>query len=132
MFDGQFLVCLTKKTAVPYLDDCIISFSTAEEHIQRLRELHEKFRSANLKKATKFEFFRTRGPFIGHIISKNGLEPNPSKIAAVRRFPIPTNETEVKSSFGLCSYYHPYIKKFGEIARALHNWTPEAQNAFET
>ena len=46
---GQVLVGLTWKTTVPYLDDCIIFSSTAEEHIETLKEVLERFRSANLK-----------------------------------------------------------------------------------
>ena len=81
----QVLVGLTWKTTVPYLDDCIMFSSTAEEHIERLREVLERFRLANLKtNPTKCEFFRTRVPFLGHIISKNGLEADPDKIAGVK------------------------------------------------
>ena len=120
-FVEQILVGLTSKTTVPFLDDCIIFSSTADEHIQRLREVLERFRSANLKKyPTKCEFFRTRVPFLGHIISKNGLEADPDTIAAVKKFPMPTNPTEVKFFLGLFSYYRRYVKNFAEIARPLH------------
>ena len=138
----QVLVGLTWKTTVPYLDDCINFSSTADEHIQRLRKVLERCRSVNLKiNPTKFEFFRNLVPFLGHIISKNGLEANLSKIAAVKNFPIPTNPTEVKSFLGLCSYYRRYVQNFAEIAQPLHkagevnatfHWTPEAHDAFET
>ena len=96
----------------------------------------------NLKiNPTKYEFFGTRVPFLGHIISMNGLETDPDKIAAVKKFPIPTNPTEVKSFLGLCSYYRRYVQNFAEILRPLHkasevttnfNWASEAQDAFET
>ena len=113
----QVLAGLTWMTTVPSLDDCIIFSSTADEHIQRLREVLEMFRSANLKiNPTKCEFFRTRVPFVGHIISKNELEANPCKIAAVKKFPIPTNPTEVKSLLGLCSYYRRYVQNFEKLA----------------
>ena len=86
----QVLVGLTWKTTVPYLDDCIIFSSTAEEHIERVREVLERFRSANLKiNPTKCEFFRTRVPFLGQIICKNGLYADPDKIAAVKNFASP-------------------------------------------
>ena len=74
-------------------------------------------------------------PFLGHIISKDGLD------AVVQNFPIPTSPTEVKSFLGLCSYYRRYVKNFADIARPLHkgsenksplSWTPEAQDALET
>ena len=59
----QVLVGLTWKTTVPYLDDCIIFSSTAEEHIERLREVLERFRFANLKiNPTKCDFFLNSRP----------------------------------------------------------------------
>ena len=141
-FMGQVLVGLNLKTTVLYLDDCIIFSSTADEYIHGLREVLESFRSANLKKnRTKCEFFRTHVPFFGHIISKTGLEADPDKIAAVRKFPIPINPTEVTSFLGLCSYYRRYAKTFAEVARLLHkakevfasfNGTTKAQDVFET
>ena len=136
------LMGLTWKITVPYLDDCIIFSRTAEEHLERLRQVFERFRATNLKiNPTKCEFFRTRVPFLGHIISKDGLEADPEEVAAVKDFPIPTSPTEVKSFLGLCSYYRRYVKNFADIARPLHKaseskslflWTPEAQDAFET
>ena len=127
----------TWKATIPYPDDCIIFSSTAQKHIPRLREVLKKFRSANLKlNPTKCDLFQTRIPFLGHKISKNGLEVDPSKIAAVKKFPIQTNLTEDKSFLGYCSSDFRYVKNFGEIARPLHkasevaanfSWTPEAQ-----
>ena len=106
----QVLVDLTWKTIVPFLDDCIIFCSTADEHIQRLREVLEKFPSANLKlNPTKCEFFRTRVLFLGHIISKNGLEADTVKTATVKKFPIPTNPTKLTPFYALCSYYRRYV-----------------------
>ena len=97
---------LAWKITVPYLDEWIIFSETAEQHLERLRQVLKRFRSANLKiNPTECEFFRTRVPFLGHIISKDGLEADPEKVAAVKNFPIPTSPTEVKSFLGLCSYY---------------------------
>ena len=136
------LVGLTWKITVPYLDDCIVFSRTAEEHIERLRLVFERLRAANLKiNPTKCEFFRTRVPFLGHIISENGLEPDPAKIEAVQNFPVPRNATEVRSFLGLCSYYRRFVKNFAAIAAPIHaineskstfQWTPGAQESFET
>ena len=78
--------------------------------------------------------------FLGHVTSKEGLQVDPTKIAAVKEFPVPINQTQVKSFLGLCSYYRRYIKNFAEIDRPLHKasetnspfkWTTEAEQAFE-
>ena len=78
--------------------------------------------------------------FLGHIVSKYGLEVDPSKIEAVQKFPVPRSQAGVKSFLGFASYYRRFVPKFAEIARPLHKasemstkfeWTPEAQDAFE-
>ena len=67
------------------------------------------------------------------------LEADPEKVKAVQSFPVPQNQTDVKSFLGLCSYYRRYIKNFAMIARPLHKasetkssftWTEETQEAF--
>ena len=58
----------------------------------------------------------------------------------VKEFPVPINQTQMKSFLGLCSYYRRYIKNFAEVAWPLHKasettsplkWTTEAQQAFD-
>ena len=136
------LIALTWKKTVPYLHDYNIFSKTAEEHLERLREVFERFRAANIKiNPTKFEVFRTRVPFLGDIIIKAGLEADPEKAATVKNFPIHRSPTEVKSFLGLCCYHRRYVKNFDDITPPLHKaseinsrflWTPEAQDAFET
>ena len=137
----KVLVGLTWKSTIPYLDDCIIFSRTAEEHIERLREVFQRFKDANLKiNPLKCEFFRQHLPFLGHIVSRDGIQADPAKTSAVRQYPVPKSVTEVKSFLGLCSYYRRYVRDFAAIARPLHqltektkefHWNPEAHKAFE-
>ena len=64
-----------------YLDDVIIFSKTPKEHIQRLRGVFQKLWEAGLKlKPSKCEFFRTRISYLGHIVSKDGIETDPKKV----------------------------------------------------
>ena len=138
----KVLVGLTWKTCVPYLDDIVIFSSTPEDHLERLRLVFQRFRAHNLKiNPGKYDFFVMKVQFLGHIVSKDGLEVGPSKIEAVQKFPVPRSQTEVKSFLGLASYYRRFVPKFAETARPLHKasetsttfeWTREAQDAFES
>ena len=138
----KVLVGLTWKICVPYLDDIIIFSSNPEEPFERLQLVFHRFRAHNFKtNPDKCDFFRMKVQFLGHIVSKDGLEVDPSKVEAVQKFPVPRSQTEVKSFLGLASYYRRFVPKFAEIARPLHKasetstkieWTPEAQNAFES
>ena len=137
----KVLVGLTWKFTIPYLDDCIIFSRTIEEHLERQREVFQRFKDANLKiNPTKCEFFRQKVPFLGHIVSREGIQADPEKTSTVNRYPVPKNATEVKSFLGLCSYYRRYVQDFAKIARPLHQltekskdflWNSEAQEAFE-
>ena len=82
-----------------------------------------------------------KAQFLGHIVSEDGLEVDPSKIEAVQKFPVPMSQIKVISFLGLASYYRRYVPKFAEIAHPLHKtsetstkfeWTPEAQDVFES
>ena len=79
--------------------------------------------------------------FIGHIVSKNGLQVDPSKIEVFQKIPEPHYQTEVKSILGFASYYRRLVPKFAEIAGPLNKasetstkfeWTSAAQEAFES
>ena len=69
------------------------------------------------------------------------MEADPEKVKAVQNFPVPQNQTDVKSFLGLSSCYRRYSKKnFAMIPRPLHKasetkssftWTEETQEAFE-
>ena len=118
-----------------------LSFLELLKNTERLREVFQRFKDANLKmNPLKCEFFRQHVPFLGYIVSRDGIQADPAKTSAVRQYPEPKLVTEVKSFLGLCSYYRRYVRDFAAIARPLHqltvktkefHWNPEAQQAFE-
>ena len=61
--------------------------------------------------------------YLGHIVTAEGVKPNPRKIEAVKNFKIPTNSTEVKSFLGLAGYYRKFIRNFSKIAKPLPELT---------
>ena len=78
--------------------------------------------------------------FLGHVTNKTGLKADSEKVTAPKKFPIPQNQTDVKSLLGLRSFYQRYIKHFVAIARLLNEtsetrspctWTEEAHGAFK-
>ena len=78
--------------------------------------------------------------FSGHVVSKDGVMVDPSKIEAVKSWVRPTNVTEVRSFIGLASYYRRFVKGFSSVATQLTNltkqsvpfvWSDECEESFQ-
>ena len=84
------------KWCIYYLDDIIIFSKMPEEHIKRLRGVFEKQSAAELRlKPSKCEFFKSQITYLGHIVSKDGIETDPKKFTAIKEWPVPKTMTEV-------------------------------------
>ena len=57
-----------------------------------LRSVLQKLRAAGLKlKPSKCKFFKDRISYLGHIVSKDGVETDPKKIEVIVDWPVPKN-----------------------------------------
>ena len=67
-----------------YLDDVIVFSKTLEEHLLRLRAMFQKLKQVGLKlKPSKCELFRQELIYLGHVVSKNGIQTDPKKVEAI-------------------------------------------------
>jgi len=60
---------------------------------------------------------------LGHILTPNGLQPNPERLTAVKQFATPTDVKTVKQFLGLASFYQKFVPNFAKIAEPLHALT---------
>ena len=78
---------LNLRDCLIYLDDIIVFSSTFEEHLERLQAVFSRRELHNLKlKATKYEFFKSRVVYLGHVVSEDGIQADPAKLDAVRNW----------------------------------------------
>ena len=129
-----------------YIDDVVIFSPTFEQHITDLERVFQTLRSANLTlKTAKCQFCRREMRYLGHIITQDGIKPNPDLIKSVTNFPQPQKIKDVQSFLGLTGYYRRFIKDYSKIAEPLlqqlrncqkgyHHlkWSQECIDAFET
>ena len=132
---------LNWKIALIYLDDVLVYSRTFEDHIKHLRLVFDRFREANLKlKPKKCHFGQNKVKYLGHVITKDGIRPDPEKISAIREYPVPCKVKDVRAFLGLANYYRKFVKNFAKIAGPLHDltkkglkfqWNDACQTAFD-
>ncbi|KGG50728.1 hypothetical protein DI09_596p10, partial [Mitosporidium daphniae] len=78
--------------ALVYLDDVIIFSDTFESHLNDIREIFNLLKAANLKlKLNKCQFAKRSVNYLGHVISTDGIKPDPSKIDKIVNYKTPTS-----------------------------------------
>ena len=88
------LAGLEWKSCFIYLDDIVIASHTLEEHLHHIIEVFGRLRDAGLRlKPKKCLFLRNQVPYLGHIISADGIRPDPAKTDKVKSFPVPHDVT---------------------------------------
>ena len=124
-----------------YLDDVVVFSPTLEDHLVHLQKVIERLRGTGLKlKPTKCHCACKEVEFLGHLITPDGLMPNPKLVAAVQEFFTPDDLRTLRQFLGLTSYYRRFIAGYAAVARLLHQltrkyakfeWTPDCQRAVE-
>ena len=75
------------------LDPRDLNKAIQREHNRRLAQVLERSRKVGLKlNRNKMKIMTTEVPYIGHILTANGLKPDPNKICAVEQMPSPTDK----------------------------------------
>ena len=79
-----------------YLDDIVIFSKDLASHLERLEVVLKKLEEAGLKlKPSKCELFQWQIAYLGHVISTQAVATDKGKIKAIKKWPTPTDVTEV-------------------------------------
>ena len=109
-----------------YIDDITIYSETFEEHMVLLKEVLRRLRDRCLYlKPKKCTIAADQVDLLGHVITRNGIQPSPTKIQAVMNYPRPANKTELRAFLGLIGYYRHFIKNCSAIIEPLSRMLQE-------
>ena len=136
IFSGHFrdFLCV-------YLDDILIFSKTRQEHFEHLQQVFDKLKEASLFcKLPKCDFLKSEVKFLGHVVSSQGVAPDPAKLEAVKEWKAPTSVHELQSFLGFANFFRRFIKGYSGLAWPLTDmtskskpylWNPKAQLSFD-
>ena len=102
------LAGLSWESCLVCVDDIIVMSSTFCQHTECLGRVFHRLEEADLKlRPDKCHIFQRRVTFLGLVVSQNGIEPDPCNVSAIVELPVPANLNELRSRFGLASYFRP-------------------------
>ena len=83
----------------------------------------------------------TEVPYIGHILTANGLKPDPSKVQAVEEMPSPADKPALLRFLGMVNYMSKFIPNLAELTQPLRellhkdvawHWSERQEKAFRS
>ncbi len=123
-----------------FFDDICVFSETAEDYVRDVALVLDRLIKAGLTVSpSKCKFARSETKFLGFLVSRDGVKPNPEAVSAVSDFPRPKNIRGVRSLLGLCNYYRRFIRGFASIAGPINEllcktvrwkWGPNQEDAF--
>ncbi|KFD62660.1 hypothetical protein M514_03771 [Trichuris suis] len=93
-----------------YLDDVLVASKTAREHDAHLADLFDRFLKYGVKlNPAKCVFRASSLEFLGFHLSADGIPPLQQKVAAIERFPTPSNINELRRFLGCINFNRRFI-----------------------
>lgn len=125
-----------------YLDEIIVFSKTYEEHLNHLRRIFFKCQKFCISlKPKKTLFSLQEGKLLGHIISKEAIKIDPSRIEVILKINPPRNIKEFQSFIGQIHFLRRFILNLAELLKNIINmlkkdtevkWNMEARKSFNS
>ncbi|KAL9986304.1 hypothetical protein ACROYT_G000436, partial [Oculina patagonica] len=121
-------------------DDILIWGRNEVEHNHRLEQVLERSRKVGLKlNRSKMKILTAEVPYIGHVLTSNGLKPDPSKVRAVEEMPSPADKPALLRFLGMVNYMGKFIPNLADLTQPLRellhkevewHWSERQEKAF--
>ena len=104
-----------------YLDDCLIlNKSTFADHLQKLRQTLQRLSDAGLRiNAEKSYFGRGEIEYLGYWVTRNGIQPLPTKVDAMLAMEEPKTRRQLRAFIGLVNYYRDMWRRRSHVLAPL-------------
>ena len=97
------------------VDDILVYDRNQDEHDKNLKKVLDRAHQLNLKlNPQKCKFHVNKVPFVGHILTPEGVQCDQSKISAINNLEKPKDKTDLRRFFVMCNYVSKFILNYCE------------------
>lgn len=115
-----------------YLDDLICASDSFEDTLEKLKVLFDRFRKHGLTLSPKkCQFLKENINYLGHVISKIGIQPADTNISNINNFPVPNTMRRLRRFVGMANFFRKFIKGFSELIAPLTDLTKKSNSSFK-
>lgn len=115
-----------------FIDDLVIFSKTFKQHCRDLRTVLQRLIDFEVKvKPEKCHLFTDSVQYLGHTLTRDGIEPIQARIEAISKIQPSKTLTELRSFVATCQYYRRFIRDFAKIAAPLYELTKKEKQPFK-
>lgn len=119
--------------AFAYIDDVLIASKSKQEHLRHVRSILQTFQDHGLRiNPDKCTWGRPTIQFLGHEISKQGIQPLQEKVEAIVKIPPPPDVSSLRRFLGMVNFYRRYIPHAAEIQAPLNRFLSSTKKKDKT
>ena len=101
-------------------DDILICVETKQSHDSRLGDVLSRIRSSGLKlNPSKCVFGVNKITYLGHLLTADGVKPDPRKVSAICDMPAPKNKSELQYFLGMVTHLGKFLPNLSTFKAPL-------------
>jgi hypothetical protein len=99
---------------------CVITRRTLDKHLQKMKTVLTRLRATGLKaNVAKSMFCAHEIEYLGYILTREGIKPQPKKVQAILVLNPPNNVKELRHFLGMVQYYQDMWARCSEMLAPL-------------
>jgi len=103
-----------------YIDDILLFTDSVDAMTKLLATVLQRLDGAKLLiNSEKSRFFLSTVPYLGNVLSRSSIRPDPLRVESISKQPFPASTTDLKSFFGAVEIVCPFIQDFGLVKGLL-------------
>lgn len=97
-------------------DDLVVSGKDDSDYDKSLTTVDNRVLERNVRFSLEKSVLKTSSiPFSGHLITSEGIKPDPTKVKVMQEMPEPKNQDELATFLGMVNYLWRYIRRLATL-----------------